>query len=62
MSEAPSFFIFKDTGQVAGKDALPEQVELQNKPIYIDPVGGIYCLSCPISSSSATIRYPLKLP
>lgn len=53
-------FIFKDTGQVAGKDALPEQIEPQNKPVYTDPVGGIYCMSCPIASSSATIRYPLK--
>jgi len=52
--------IFKDTGQVAGKDALPEQVEPQNKPVYIDPVGGIYCMNCPIASTSATIRYPLK--
>ncbi|EKE05721.1 MAG: penicillin-binding protein, 1A family [uncultured bacterium] len=54
--------VFKDTGQVAGKDALPEQVEAQNKPIYTDPVGGIYCMTCPIASSSATIRYPLKSP
>lgn len=52
--------IFKDTGQVAGKDALPEQVEPQNKPVYVDPVGGIYCMTCPIASSSATIRYPLS--
>ena len=51
--------IFKDTGQIANSDALPEQIEPQNKPIYTDPTGGIYCLSCPISSSSATIRYPL---
>lgn len=53
--------IFRDTGQVAGKDALPEQVESQNKPVYIDPVGGIYCMNCPIASTSATIRYPLVL-
>ncbi|MFZ3301666.1 MAG: transglycosylase domain-containing protein [Microgenomates group bacterium] len=52
--------IFKDTGQVANSDATPEQVEPQNKPVYTDPTGGIYCLTCPISSSSATIRYPLK--
>lgn len=51
--------IFKDTGQVAVKDFLPEQVETQNKPVYIDPVGGIYCLACPISSQSAVIKYPL---
>ena len=51
--------IFRDTGQVANSDALPEQVEPQNKPVFIDPVGGIYCMTCPIASSSATIRYPL---
>lgn len=52
--------IFKDTGQIANSDATPEQVEPQNKPVYTDPTGGIYCMTCPISSSSATIRYPLK--
>lgn len=52
--------IFKDTGQVANSDATPEQVEPQNKSVYVDPTGGIYCMNCPISSSSATIRYPLK--
>lgn len=52
--------IFRDTGQVANSDALPEQVEPQNKPVFTDPVGAIYCMTCPISSSSATIRYPLK--
>ena len=31
-----------------------------NKVIYTDPVGGIYCMSCPIASQSATIRYPLR--
>ena len=52
--------VFKDTGQVANSDATPEQVEPQNKPVYTDPTGGTYCMTCPISSSSATIRYPLK--
>ncbi len=52
--------IFRDTGQVANSDAAPEQVEPQNKPVYTDPTGGTYCMTCPISSSSATIRYPLK--
>lgn len=52
--------IFRDTGQVANSDATPEQVEPQNKPVYTDPTGGTYCMTCPISSSSAVIRYPLK--
>lgn len=59
---AQDLLIFKDTGQVANSDATPEQVEPQNKPVYTDPTGGIYCMTCPISSSSATIRYPLKSP
>jgi membrane peptidoglycan carboxypeptidase len=53
--------IFKDTGQIAIKDFLPEQVETQNRPVYIDPVGGLYCMNCPIASQSAVIRYPLKM-
>lgn len=52
--------VFKDTGMVANQDALPEQVEMQNKTIYTDPTGATYCLSCPVSSASATIRYPLR--
>lgn len=53
--------IFKDTGQVASKDYLPEQVEPQNKPIYTDPTGGMYCMTCPVSSQSAVIKYPLTV-
>ncbi|WKZ25432.1 MAG: PBP1A family penicillin-binding protein [bacterium] len=53
-------WVFRDTGQVANSDALPEQIEMQSKTVYTDPTGAIYCLECPISSSSATIRYPLK--
>lgn len=52
--------IFKDTGQVANSSALPEQIDIQNKPTYTDPLGTTYCLTCPIASSSATVRYPLK--
>lgn len=53
--------IFKDTGQVATKDYLPEQVEPQNKPIYTDPTGGMYCMTCPVASQSAVIKYPLTV-
>lgn len=52
--------IDKTTQQLAGKDTAPENIESQNKPIFTDPTGGIYCMTCPISSQSATIRYPLK--
>lgn len=52
-------FIFNDTGQMAGGDALPEQIHPENKTIYTDPTGAIYCMTCAISSSSATLKYPL---
>ncbi|KKU10419.1 MAG: Penicillin-binding protein, 1A family [Candidatus Woesebacteria bacterium GW2011_GWB1_45_5] len=52
--------LFNDTGQVAGSDALPEQVHTENRPVYFDPLGTTYCLDCPIASASATIRYPLR--
>ncbi|MBI4157746.1 penicillin-binding protein [Candidatus Woesebacteria bacterium] len=51
--------IDKTTGQVARADTPPEQIETQNHPVYYDPLGTLYCLDCPIASSSATIRYPL---
>lgn len=52
--------IFKDTGQIAIRDFSPEQVETQNRPVFTDPTGSIYCTTCPISSQSGTIRYPLR--
>jgi len=50
--------LFNDTGQIAAPDADPSQVHTENRPVYTDPLGTIYCLDCPIASSSATIRYP----
>ncbi len=52
--------IYNDTGQMAGEDALPEQVHSENRPTYTDPDGTLYCINCPTASSSATIRYPLR--
>ena len=52
--------IDKATGQVAGPEIPPEQIETQNHPVYRDPLGTIYCLDCPIASSSAVIKYPLQ--
>jgi membrane peptidoglycan carboxypeptidase len=51
--------VFKDTGQLANEEALPEQKETQNRPFLLDPLGTLVCLDCPIASSSASIRYPL---
>jgi len=48
------------TGQVAGPNDPPDQVHTENKPTYTDPDGTLYCLTCPVASTSATIRYPLR--
>ena len=47
------------TGQVAAPSDPPDQVHPENKTVFTDPTGTIYCLSCPIASASATIKYPL---
>lgn len=52
--------IDKTNGQLAGKDTLPEFIETQNHPVFIDPLGALYCLDCPVASAAATIRYPLR--
>ncbi len=51
--------IFNDTGQQAPASADPAQVHIENRQVYTDPTGSIYCLDCPVASTSATIRYPL---
>lgn len=48
------------TGQMASSNDPPDQVHTENKPTYTDPDGTVFCLSCPIASASATIRYPLQ--
>jgi penicillin-binding protein 1C len=48
------------TGQLAAPSDLPDQIHTENKPTYTDPDGTLYCLTCPISSASATIKYPLR--
>ena len=53
-------FINNATGQVAAPSDPPDQIHTENKPTYTDPDGTLYCLTCPISSASATIRYPLR--
>lgn len=52
--------INKTNGQQAGNDIPPELIETQNHPIIKDPTGAVFCLDCPIASSSSTIRYPLR--
>ena len=50
--------VFRDTGQIANEEALPEQKETQNHPFLLDPLGTLVCLDCPIASSSANLNYP----
>jgi len=50
--------IDKTNGQMAGPQTAPEFIEIQNRPVFIDPLGVIYCLDCPIASAAATVRYP----
>jgi 1A family penicillin-binding protein len=52
--------VFNDTKQQAPADTDPTQVHMENHPTYTDPDGAIFCMDCPIASSSATIRYPLS--
>lgn len=47
------------TGQLASPTDPPDTVHTENKPTYTDPNGTLFCLNCPVASSSATINYPL---
>ncbi len=51
----------KTNGQISGKDTAPENIQMENRPVYTDPTGGIYCMNCPIASQSAVIRFPLSI-
>jgi hypothetical protein len=53
--------VFKDTGQLANEEALPEQKETQNHPFLLDPLGTLVCLDCPMQTSPAKISYPLYI-
>jgi penicillin-binding protein 1C len=53
-------FINNATGQLAAPTDPPDQIHTENKPTYTDPDGTLYCLTCPIASASATIKYPLR--
>ena len=60
-SGAMDLQINKETGQLADPDLPPEQIETQNHPFLIDPLGTLVCLDCMIASHSAQIGYPLSL-
>ncbi len=50
--------IDKTTGALADKKTPPENTEIQNKLVLIDPLGTAYCFDC-VATQSATISYPL---
>jgi penicillin-binding protein 1C len=52
-------FINNATGQIAASTDPPEQIHVENRPVFTDPDGTLYCLTCPVASASAVIRYPL---
>lgn len=47
------------TSQLAGPKDPVDQTHTENKPIYTDPDGAIYCMNCPIASEAAIIKFPL---
>lgn len=52
-------FIDNITGQLSGQENPTESVHPENRPIYTDPTGALFCMNCPIASASANIKYPL---
>lgn len=49
----------KTTGGLSNSKTPPENVEMQNHYVLIDPLGTAYCFDCSVATQSATIRYPL---
>jgi penicillin-binding protein 1C len=47
------------TSQLAGPKDPVDQTHTENKPIYTDPDGAMYCMNCPIASEAAIIKFPL---
>jgi membrane peptidoglycan carboxypeptidase len=52
--------IDKTTGALAGPDTPPENIEFQNHPFLLDPLGTLVCLDCPFPEWKVTIGYPLR--
>lgn len=50
-------FINNATGQLASPNDPPDQIHPENKPVYTDPNGTLYCLGCAVASSSAIINF-----
>ena len=50
--------IDKTNGTIASTSTPSENIETQNHPVYVDPLGTMFCLNCPVASGSAVIKYP----
>jgi membrane peptidoglycan carboxypeptidase len=51
--------IDKTNGGLGNDKTPPENQEMQNHYVLIDPLGSMYCFDCQTATVSATIRYPL---
>jgi penicillin-binding protein 1C len=51
--------IDKTKGSLALPHTPPENIETQNHPVLLDPLGTIICLNCPLPTDPITIKYPL---
>ncbi|MGB9706657.1 MAG: transglycosylase domain-containing protein [Microgenomates group bacterium] len=52
--------IDKTSGQLATDKTPPENRELQERQVIIDPLGTKYCLDCPFPEEATIINYPLS--
>ena len=50
--------IDKTTAMLGRPDTPPENIEIQNHPVFYDPLGTIFCLDCPLPNQTITIKYP----
>lgn len=52
----------RTTGNLAVEGTPPENIENRQQNVLYDPLGTMICLDCsvPVSSQSASIRYPIK--
>jgi penicillin-binding protein 1C len=50
-------FIDKVTGEMDPPDTPQDQVNVQNHPVFTDPLGTLFCLDCTLPTKPVTIRY-----
>lgn len=50
-------FVDKVTRGMVPSDSAPDTYDVQNHPVFTDPLGTIFCLDCPLPTKSTTIKY-----